>query len=72
MALGIIGSLAISAAVIVAVADLASSPARASLTIDPAGLIRNVQGAAREQVAYMVDMAKADALEMLGESRKGG
>ena len=35
-----------------------------------AGLIENVQGAAREQVAYMVDMAKADALDLLGETRQ--
>ncbi len=40
------------------------------LTIDLAGLIENVQDAAREQVAYMVDMAKADALELLGETRQ--
>ena len=39
------------------------------LTIDLAGLIENVQGPAREQVAYMVDMAKADALDLLGEAR---
>ena len=32
------------------------------LTIDLAGLIENIHGTAREQVAYMVDMAKADAL----------
>ena len=31
-------------------------------------VIEDVQGAAREQVAYMVDMAKADALDLLGES----
>ena len=40
------------------------------LTIDLAGLIENVQGAAREQVAYMVDMAKSDALDLLGETRQ--
>ena len=40
------------------------------LTIDLAGLYANVQGAAREQVAYMVDMAKADALELIGETRQ--
>jgi len=40
------------------------------LTIDLAGLIENVQGAAMEQVAYMVDMAKADALDLLGETRQ--
>ena len=42
------------------------------LTIQLAGLMENVQVAAREQVAYMVDMAKADALEMLGETKQGG
>ena len=41
------------------------------LYIDFARLIENVQGTAREQVAYMVDMAKADALDLLGESRQG-
>ena len=40
------------------------------LTMDLAGLIENVQGAAKEQVAYMVDMAKVDALELLGETRQ--
>lgn len=38
------------------------------LTIDLAGLIENIQGVAREQVTYMVDMAKADALDLLGET----
>jgi len=41
-----------------------------SLTIDLAGLVKNVQGAAKEQVAYIVDMAKADALDLLGETRQ--
>ena len=40
------------------------------LPIDLAGLIENAQGAARGQVAYMVDMAKADALDLLGETRQ--
>ena len=40
------------------------------LTIDLAGLIESVQAVARDQVAYMVDMAKADALELLGETRQ--
>ena len=40
------------------------------LTIDLAGLIENAQGTASGQVAYMVDMAKADALELLGETQK--
>ena len=31
------------------------------LTMDLAGLVETVQGSAREQVAYLVDMAKADA-----------
>ncbi len=34
------------------------------------GLIERVQGVAREQVAYMVDIAKADALDLLGETRQ--
>ena len=40
------------------------------LTIDRGGLIESVQGVAKEQVAYMVDMAKADALDLLGETRQ--
>jgi hypothetical protein len=40
------------------------------LTIDVAVLIGNVQEAVREQVRYMVDMAKADALDLLGETRQ--
>ena len=40
------------------------------LTIDLSGLVGNVHGAAREQVAYLVDMAKADALDLLGETRQ--
>ena len=40
------------------------------LTIDLAELIENVQGAAKGQVAYLVDMAKADALDLLGENRQ--
>ena len=40
------------------------------LTIDVAGLIESVQGGAKEHVAYMVDMAIADALDLLGETRQ--
>ena len=40
------------------------------LTIDPAGSIENGQEAARKQVAYMVDMAKAEALEILGDNHQ--
>ena len=40
------------------------------LTIDLAGSIKSVRGAAKEQVAYLVDMAKADALGVLGETRQ--
>ena len=40
------------------------------LTIDLAGLVETVQGSAREQGAYLVDMAKADALDLLGETRQ--
>ena len=39
-------------------------------TISLAGLIENVQGAAREQIAYLVDTTKADALGLLGEIRQ--
>ena len=39
-------------------------------TISLAGLIENVQGAAREQIAYLVDTTKADALDLLGEIRQ--
>ena len=40
------------------------------LTINMTELIENVQAAAKEQVAYLVDMAKADALDLLGETRQ--
>ena len=40
------------------------------LSIDLAGLIENVQVAAQAQVAYLVDMAKAEALDLLGETRQ--
>ena len=43
---------------------------RSPLMRDLAGLIESVQGGARDQVAYMVDMAKADALDLLGETRQ--
>lgn len=39
-------------------------------TIDLAGLVENVQGATKGQAAYLVDMAKADALDLLGETRR--
>ena len=42
----------------------------APLTIDLAGFIENIQGIAKGQVAYVVDMAKADALDLLGETRQ--
>ena len=41
-----------------------------SLTIRLSELIVNVQGAAKAQVAYLVGMAKADALDLLGETRQ--
>jgi len=40
------------------------------LTIELAELIESVQGASKEQVSYLVDMAKADALDVLGETRQ--
>ena len=40
------------------------------LTIDLADLIEKVQNAAQEQVAYLVDMAKSDALDLLGETHQ--
>ena len=39
-------------------------------TINLAGLLENAQGSAKEQVSYMVDMAKAEALDLLGEPRQ--
>ena len=39
------------------------------LTIDRTGLVEAVREAVADQVAYMVDMAKAEALDMLGETR---
>lgn len=38
--------------------------------VDLGGLLENVQGANDKQVVYLLDMAKADALEMLGEARQ--
>ena len=40
------------------------------LTIDLAGLVEAVQRVAKEQVANLVDMAKADALDLLGQTRQ--
>ena len=40
------------------------------ITISLAGLIETVQGSVREQVSYSVDMAKAEALDPLGETRQ--
>ena len=40
------------------------------ITIDLAGSIDDAQGAAKVQVSYMVDMAKADALDVLGDARQ--
>ena len=40
------------------------------LTIDLEELIENTKVAAEEQAAYFVDMAKADALDLLGETRQ--
>ena len=40
------------------------------LTIDLVGLIENAQNCAKDQVAYLVDMAKSEALYQLGESRQ--
>ncbi len=40
------------------------------IKVDLPELNENVQGAAKGQVAYLVDVAKADALEMLGENQK--
>ena len=42
----------------------------ARLAIDLAGLMESAQEAAKEQVAYLVDMAKAEALDLLGETRQ--
>ena len=36
----------------------------------PVELIENAPGAAREQVGYRVDLAKAEALDLLGETRQ--
>ena len=40
------------------------------LTIDLAELIESAQGAAKKRVSYLLDMAKADALDVLGETRQ--
>jgi len=52
------------------VVDTENRQEESPLTIDLVALVDNVQGAAREQVAYLVDMAKADALDILGETRQ--
>ena len=39
-------------------------------TIDLESLVGNVHRAAKERVAYLVDMAKADALDLIGENRQ--
>ena len=43
---------------------------KSPLTIDLATLVERVQGAAKEQASYLVGMANADALDLLGESRQ--
>ena len=43
---------------------------KSQLTIDRTGLVEAVREAVVNQVAYMVDMAKAEALDLLGESRQ--
>ena len=40
------------------------------LKIDLATVVEKVVGAAKGQVAYLVDMAKADALDLIGETRQ--
>jgi len=40
------------------------------LTIDLADLAEKIEGRSTGQIAYMVDMAKADALDLLGETRQ--
>ncbi len=43
---------------------------RMELTIDLEGLTKGGQDIVRDQVSYMVDMAKADALDVLGENQQ--
>ena len=50
--------------------DAGDGHRESSLMIHLSGLILNVMGAAKEQVSYLVDMAKADALDLLGETRR--
>ena len=40
------------------------------LTIDQADLAEKIDGRSTGQITYLVDMAKADALELLGETRQ--
>ena len=51
-------------------AEMGDGQDESPLTIDLAGLIKNLQGAVSEQVAYMVVMAKADALDLLRDTRQ--
>ncbi len=50
--------------------ETGGDPDESPLTLDLAGLIESVQGAAKAQIAYMVDMAKADALDLFGKTRQ--
>ena len=50
--------------------DAGNGCRKSSPSVDPERLIENAEGAAKGQVAYMVDMAKADALDLLGETRQ--
>ena len=50
-------------------AEALKVPAESPLTKDRTGLVEAVREAVSDQVAYMVDMAKAEALDMLGETR---
>ena len=43
----------------------------AALVIDLVDLARKIDGPASEQTAYLVDMAKAEALSLMGETKKG-
>ncbi len=39
-------------------------------TIDPSNLLGKTEGAATDEAGYLVDMAKAEALDMMGETRR--
>ena len=51
--------------------EIETEKPEAQLIIDPANLAGNINGPAKAEAAYLVDMAKAEALSLMGETKKG-